>query len=429
MPSLIIGIYNFSKRVPNSSVPLIIIDGRGRSDVVFLENLGTGAATISLGASSDLVEFSSYLTIEDQAKLTFSDFETGVSGDVVSLWNFLNYNLQGSKGDNPFAAGYLALVQDGSNTLLQMDENGGSDYLDGGNGVDTVSYRDSSEARNIYLSNGVAYSQSGTDTDTLISIENVVSSMFDDFIVPDEGDNVISGLSGNDFIRESDFYSGGVNRFYGGAGNDNLVSLYGTTYFNGGAGDDYFRGGVNVDTYIGGIGFDRISFFNEEATQGVIADLRTQTITNDGFGNTETMSSIEGLGSGTQFADELYGNDRGNLIIGGNDRFQLNGAPAIVDGGDGVDYAFFTGGQLGPDTNGDGLADFMSAIDADVFTDADQEFTFVGDAAFSGRAGELRYESDGTRTLVEADYDGDGVADFVLVLDGDIPLETTDFVL
>jgi hypothetical protein len=59
----------------------------------------------------------------------------------------------------------------------------------------------------------------------------------------------------------------------------------------------------------------------------------------------------------------------------------------------------------------------------------DQAFTFIGDSAFSGVAGELRYGQAAGSTYVYGDTDGDGVADVVLALTGTIDLTVADLVL
>ncbi|WP_279349994.1 calcium-binding protein [Erythrobacter litoralis] len=468
----------------------------------------------------------------------------------------------------------------------------GNDLLDGGNGVDTASYEGETAGININLVSGRSTNRDGFVLDRLINIENVIGSNYDDDVVGDRNNNTLFGGEGDDFILEINSYSGGINRFFGGAGNDTMYSLYGTTSFYGGSGDDYFRGGVNVDEYIGGEGFDRVSFYNEEATQAVFVDLRTQIVTNDGFGNIEQMSGIEAIGGGTQFADELYGNDYDNLILGGDggdilygfagdDRFQLGGTASFIDGGLGTDLVYFADQKLVADLDGDGAADTvertegvavnletgeilsdgfgdngtvvnvenlggtrsddvlsgdhknnslegfegddllrggsgndlldggegndvlvggifsdtliggigndileggygldtlvggigqdllsggfgadtfvfaaddsrggladldqildfsqgegdridLSAIDADASLEGAQAFVFVDDAAFSRTAGELRYSVDGQSTLIEADFDGDGVADFAILLNGSVSLESTDFIL
>jgi hypothetical protein len=70
-----------------------------------------------------------------------------------------------------------------------------------------------------------------------------------------------------------------------------------------------------------------------------------------------------------------------------------------------------------------------SGWDADINAAGDQAFTFVGSAAFTGTAGELRTTFDGVDTWVQGDISGDGVADFEIVLSGAVSLSSTDFIL
>ncbi len=169
-----------------------------------------------------------------------------------------------------------------------------------------------------------------------------------------QGGDFLSGGNGNDYL----FGKGGNDILHGGAGDD---------FLDGGDGNDLLRGGAGVDRYFGGAGDDRISLFNYDATQAAHVDLRTQTVYNDGFGNVEQLDSIEGIGAGTRFADTFIGNnaantilgDRGDFIsgLGGDDIFQIHGAPASLKGGAGEDtITAFTSYSI-TDTDGDGLAE------------------------------------------------------------------------
>src|SRR5689334_11369656 len=97
-------------------------------------------------------------------------------------------------------------------------------------------------------------------------------------------------------------------------GDDTVLGMAGNDTINGGDGNDQLRGDGGVDTFDGGDGNDRVSFFSLVATQGAIANLITQTISNDGFGNAETMTSVESLGDGTVFVDQYTGNDANNTF-------------------------------------------------------------------------------------------------------------------
>ena len=71
----------------------------------------------------------------------------------------------------------------------------------------------------------------------------------------------------------------------------------------------------------------------------------------------------------------------------------------------------------------------LKLIDADEGKAGDQKFVFIGTGAFTGVAGQLHYVTDGGNPYVEGDTDGDGLADFVIRLDGMINLINADFVL
>jgi serralysin len=140
-------------------------------------------------------------------------------------------------------------------------------------------------------------------------------------------------------------------------------------------------------------------------------------------------------------ADELQGNGAGNRLTGGggNDRLLGKGGADLLDGGAGADR--LTGGSAGDTfrfstaaaSDGDTIADFrlgqdridLRAIDADSVATGDQAFDFVGRAAFSERAGELRA---GPGWLA-ADLDGDGRADFAMRLAWDVEVGAADILL
>ena len=92
---------------------------------------------------------------------------------------------------------------------------GGADRLDGGAGIDTVFYGDSTAGVGINLATGSGVGGSAQG-DTLISIENVFGSNFNDTITGTSVANQFHGGEGNDVIK-----GGGGNDFLdGGNGND-----------------------------------------------------------------------------------------------------------------------------------------------------------------------------------------------------------------
>ncbi len=58
-----------------------------------------------------------------------------------------------------------------------------------------------------------------------------------------------------------------------------------------------------------------------------------------------------------------------------------------------------------------------------------QAFTFIGDDAFSGKAGELRYQKAASDTYVYADVNGDRKADFAIHFDDALSFSKGHFLL
>ena len=110
-----------------------------------------------------------------------------------------------------------------------------------------------------------------------------------------------------------------------------------------------------------------------------------------------------------------------------------------MSGGAGNDSFKFAGGDFGGATRAaaDRIIDFttgqdkldLSAVDANALLASDQTFSFIGSGAFTNTAGELRYEQVSGNTYVSGDTNGDGIADFMIKLDGLHALATSDLIL
>ncbi len=98
-------------------------------------------------------------------------------------------------------------------------------------------------------------------------------------------------------------------------------------------GDDLFEASLGADLYIGGPGLDLVSFVN--APTGISADLR---VGSSGYAAGDIYVSIEGF-AGSEFNDQLYGNDFGNTFFGylGNDLIEGNGGNDLLIGDEGMD--------------------------------------------------------------------------------------------
>ncbi|WP_050532839.1 M10 family metallopeptidase C-terminal domain-containing protein, partial [Pseudaestuariivita atlantica] len=266
------------------------------------------------------------------------------------------------------------------------------------------------------------------------------------------GDDVYSGGDGDDFVFGND----GADSLSGDAGNDTLSGGDGVDTLRGGAGDDILDGGAGGDVIDGGDGYDIVSYAS--ATRSVRVDLQNPNISfNDAAGDTflnveefqteDGIDQLRGDAGDNIFrtggvSDRLYGRAGDDMLFGeaGADAFYGGLGADIMTGGDDAGrrdrYIYFNAAETGVGAgNRDVVTDYvagedrieLSRIDADLTQGFKQRFDFIGDAAFSGTGGELRFEQQGGITLVQADRDGDGVADFEIELTGTHTLTTDDF--
>src|SRR6478752_1713700 len=123
--------------------------------------------------------------------------------------------INGTNGGDSLYGGAAADVINGLNGNDTLKGFGGADRLDGGNGIDTVFYGDSTAGVGINLATGRGVGGSA-EGDTLISIENVFGSNFNDTLTGTSGANQLHGQDGNDVIKGG----GGDDFLDGGNGND-----------------------------------------------------------------------------------------------------------------------------------------------------------------------------------------------------------------
>ncbi|MFH5926461.1 hypothetical protein [Roseomonas xinghualingensis] len=201
-------------------------------------------------------------------------------------------------------------------------------------------------------------------------------------------DDSLTGTSGDDVIAAK----GGDDKVLAGDGDDMVTGGTGADRLEGGDGKDVLDGGNGQDTLLGGNGDDTL---------------------------------LGGNGK-----DTLLGGAGDDTLLGGNGK-------DILTGGAGADRFTFTdladskrGGSRDVITDfGDGDVIDLSALDAITGQNGDQDFTFLGSKAFTGKAGELHTIQSGDSTLVEGDVNGDGNADFQIELNGTHNLAASDFIL
>jgi len=344
------------------------------------------------------------------------------------------------------------LVGDGSdNVLAGLDGNdqlvggAGNDTLDGGNGTDTMTGGLGDDTYIVLNTSDVVIENAGEGNDTIKTNKATYSLAalpnVENLIYTGTG-STAAKLTGN----------AADNQITGGAGNDTI---------DGGAGADTMTGGKGADTYIVDNTGDKVieatsagvDTVKSSATFTLGANVEKLTLTGtaaiDGTGN-----SLANTITGNAGANNLYGLDGVDTLIGGagddhlyggtgNDALRGDAGADVLSGGLGADrFDWNSVSDIGLGATRDQVTDFahakdkldLSTIDAKSGTTTNDAFNYIGSAAFSGAAGQLRsqviHDASGDYTVVQGDVNGDGIADFEIALVGFTgTIAASDFIL
>ena len=219
-------------------------------------------------------------------------------------------------------------------------------------------YGDSNVGVAVNLATGRGYGGSA-EGDTLVSIENVFGSNFNDTLTGTSGANQLHGGEGNDVIKGG----GGNDCLDGGNGNDILQSGgFGTSTLDGGSGDDTFKGVGAADTLIGGAGSDTVDY--SSGSGGVTVSLGDPLPCWAGVEIPHgQFISIENL-TGSSGQDTLVGNGGSNVLRGLAGRDNLMGgygADLMYGGTDSDHYYVLDAGDVAWEYAGEGTFDVVWA--------------------------------------------------------------------
>ncbi|MDO9105950.1 MAG: autotransporter-associated beta strand repeat-containing protein [Methylovulum sp.] len=292
------------------------------------------------------------------------------------------------------------LLRGGAGDDLFTGDTSGNDHYLGGTGIDTVDYSESADGITVNLMTTVEQPIStGSGTDILIGIENLLGSFFNDDIRGNDQANTLIGLGGADIMRGK----GGNDTLDGGTGNDILKGNYGDDTLQGGEDNDIVRGGLGNDRftgstagddrYFGGAGSDTLKYSQSPDGVSVSLMINGSQTTSIGSGS-DFLVSIENL-VGSRFNDNLVGDANANRLGGGRGSDTLSG-------GAGADRFIFSTALVNKHI--DTLTDFNSGEDiielsAGIFTayagQVGQTVGLSSTLSYDAGTGMLAYDADG----------------------------------
>ncbi|TXI67122.1 MAG: calcium-binding protein [Limnohabitans sp.] len=290
--------------------------------------------------------------------------------------------VRGSHGDDVLLGGGQGRTID-SSYFEFFSGLAGNDTIDGRGGFDFAMYMGSVNGIEVDMRKATEQVQDGyvwTDPltgietrsyDTLLNIESIQGSHFDDTVQGGSEPLYFNGRHGADRITAGTGYTevqydndpAGVfvtladwvgaagttipSGFSGSArdGWGNIDLLQGVTGVEGsgfadtivgGSGNDVLDGRAGNDTIDGGAGNDWAEY--NQAGAGLVVDLSQNTALNDGQGGVDVLLNMENVRGG-MFNDTITGDAQANVLEGG-------GGNDTIDGGDGLDTAFYSGRRV-----------------------------------------------------------------------------------
>jgi len=287
----------------------------------------------------------------------------------------------------------------GGNPLLDAFESfvprNGADLIDGGRGIDQVSYwmDEGPVAGSLALGR---VTDGGGSLDTLIGIENLEGSEGADTLEGDAGPNEIIGREAGDSLAGL----GGGDTLLGQDGNDSLSGGDGQDWLAGGNGNDLLRGDAGLNVIDGGAGADTVSLAGSrsdyQAVQipGGLALLRkTGPVEYHVVTNVETVA--------------FQGSTVPATVPGTETVITINGL--LVPTTAGPD--FLIGGPLNDSMPGGGGDDILLGLDGDDVVTGDAGNDLLADAGTGndsmtgGDGADVLFGFDGADTLVTGNGD------------------------
>jgi Ca2+-binding RTX toxin-like protein len=298
---------------------------------------------------------------------------------------------------------------------------GGDDLIDGGEGRDTANYLLASDGVTVSLRISGAQDTGGDGVDTLVSIENLFGSYYDDVLIGDGLANDLNGYVGADWMiggRGDDSYhvddAGDVVLEYADQGIDSVEAtisyvlpdhvenltlgyynnidatgnalanvLIGNGYANvldGKGGADRMEGGQGDDTYV----IDNVGDVVVEAADAGVDTIRTVYSWTLGANveNLVLLGSGNLSGTGNGLANVLTGNSGNNLLDG------KGGADRMIGGAGNDTYVIDNVGDVVVEAAGGGI-DVVRSVYSWTLADNVEQLVLLGSGNLNGTGNRL----------------------------------------
>ena len=297
--------------------------GTGGPDSVFGDTVdANGAHVDDMKPNQDTISYEKWMDEDEHLGVTLT---LGETANIAGIENII-----GSPDDDD-------LTGDARNNVIEGGD--GDDMLDGGEGSDTVSYRSSSRAVKIDLSDDDAAdrgSRGDAAGDVIDGFENIIGSANDDDLRGTGDANIIEGLAGADFLDGMDAEPTGTQA---------LNELNTTVSTNGADTLSYQSSSAGVTVNLasasasgGDAEGDEIEVFEVDYDHDAY-DSDAPVAGSDQTDPVETeFSTFENL-IGSAHRDVLTGDDRMNDIKGGAGDDVIRGGKSsdMLEGGPGAD--------------------------------------------------------------------------------------------
>ena len=440
-----------------------ILSGMDGNDLL---NGGAGSDTINGGTGLDTADFSDKSSSLNIA-LNAGRSTVTVDGETDTLISI--ENLKGGSGSDKLSGDSADNVLAGGSGNDILKGGAGSDTIEGGDGSDTADFSDKTTALTITLNSSSTSIRIGNETDTLVSIENLIGGSGNDTITGDASTNILNGGSGNDTLSGG----GGDDQLIGGSGNDTYIisgyvsvqmvessnqgtdtvqidknfslasisnienltltdsaiqgtgndvnnTINGNTQDNrldggagndtllGGDGSDILIGGSGNDTLDGGNGIDSIDYSDRSAGITVFLNRSTNATVAIGGKAEDTIRNIENITTGSG-NDILIGDLNSNILNGGAGQDTIRGGLGndTLDGGDGIDTLDYSDKAVGISVS---LMDSGSSSTVIIGTESDVISNFENVTGGSGK--DRLAGNSGANTLIG------GLGDDILIGNG-----------